>query len=36
MPYRGETLVLQDMIGGHVDLFFGNVGAVLRIIATAA
>jgi hypothetical protein len=25
VPYRGETLVLQDMIGGHVDVFFGNV-----------
>jgi tripartite-type tricarboxylate transporter receptor subunit TctC len=28
VPYRGETLVLQDMLGGHVDLFFGNVSAV--------
>jgi len=28
VPYRGETLVLKDMIGGHVDLFFGNIGAV--------
>jgi len=28
VPYRGENLVLNDMIGGHVDLFFGNVGAV--------
>jgi tripartite-type tricarboxylate transporter receptor subunit TctC len=27
VPYRGETLVLQDMIGGHVDVFFGNVAA---------
>jgi tripartite-type tricarboxylate transporter receptor subunit TctC len=27
VPYRGETLVLQDMIGGHVDVFFGNVSA---------
>ena len=27
VPYRGETLVLQDMLGGHVDLFFGNVSA---------
>src|SRR3984893_4838714 len=23
--YRGETLVLNDMIGGHVDVLFGNV-----------
>jgi tripartite-type tricarboxylate transporter receptor subunit TctC len=29
VPYRGETLVLQDMIGGHVDVFFGNVAAAL-------
>ena len=27
VPYRGETLVLQDMLGGHVDVFFGNVAA---------
>jgi tripartite-type tricarboxylate transporter receptor subunit TctC len=31
VPYRGETLVLQDMLGGHVDLFFGNVSAVLSL-----
>jgi tripartite-type tricarboxylate transporter receptor subunit TctC len=31
MPYRGETLVLQDMLGGHVDLFFGNVSAALAL-----
>jgi tripartite-type tricarboxylate transporter receptor subunit TctC len=27
VPYRGENLVLNDMIGGHVDVFFGNVAA---------
>jgi tripartite-type tricarboxylate transporter receptor subunit TctC len=27
VPYRGETLVLNDMIGGHVDVFFGNVAS---------
>jgi tripartite-type tricarboxylate transporter receptor subunit TctC len=27
VPYRGETLVLNDMMGGHVDVFFGNVAA---------
>jgi tripartite-type tricarboxylate transporter receptor subunit TctC len=27
VPYRGETFVLNDMIGGHVDVFFGNVSA---------
>ena len=31
VPYRGETLVLQDMLGGHVDLFFGNVSAALAL-----
>jgi tripartite-type tricarboxylate transporter receptor subunit TctC len=27
VPYRGENLVLKDMIGGHVDVFFGNIAA---------
>ena len=27
----GETLVLQDILGGHVDLFFGNVSAGLAL-----
>jgi tripartite-type tricarboxylate transporter receptor subunit TctC len=27
VPYRGENLVLNDMIGGHVDVFFGNLAA---------
>jgi tripartite-type tricarboxylate transporter receptor subunit TctC len=27
VPYRGENLVLNDMIGGHVDVFFGNIAA---------
>jgi tripartite-type tricarboxylate transporter receptor subunit TctC len=31
VPYRGETLVLQDMLGGHVDVFFGNVSAALSL-----
>ena len=31
VPYRGETLVLQDMLGGHVDVFFGNVSAGLAL-----
>jgi len=31
VPYRGEVLVLQDMLGGHVDLFFGNVSAALAL-----
>jgi tripartite-type tricarboxylate transporter receptor subunit TctC len=29
VPYRGEVFVLQDMLGGRVDLFFGNVSAAL-------
>src|SRR5438046_118442 len=43
VPYRGETLVLNDMFGGHVDVFFGNLAAVkshfregrLKIVALA-
>lgn len=31
VPYRGEVLVLNDMLGGHVDLFFGNVSAALAL-----
>src|SRR6185312_1058721 len=31
VPYRGETLVLNDMLGGHVDLFFGNISAALSL-----
>src|SRR6185295_10117606 len=27
VPYRGENLVLNDMLGGHVDVFFGNLAA---------
>ncbi|HEV7983507.1 MAG TPA: tripartite tricarboxylate transporter substrate binding protein [Xanthobacteraceae bacterium] len=29
VPYRGETLVVSDMLGGHVDMFFGNISPVL-------
>jgi tripartite-type tricarboxylate transporter receptor subunit TctC len=29
VPYRGENLVLNDMIGGHVDIFFGNIASSL-------
>jgi tripartite-type tricarboxylate transporter receptor subunit TctC len=31
VPYRGETLVLQDMLAGQVDVFFGNVSAALAL-----
>jgi tripartite-type tricarboxylate transporter receptor subunit TctC len=31
VPYRGENLVLNDMVGGHVDVFFGNVAAAVPI-----
>jgi tripartite-type tricarboxylate transporter receptor subunit TctC len=31
VPYRGETLVYQDMLGGHVDVFFGNVSGGLAL-----
>jgi len=31
VPYRGETLVLNDLMGGHVDVFFGNISAALAL-----
>jgi tripartite-type tricarboxylate transporter receptor subunit TctC len=31
VPYRGENLVLNDMVGGHVDIFFGNVAAAVPV-----
>src|SRR5258708_34766044 len=27
VPYRGEDLVLNDMIDGHADVFFGNIAS---------
>ena len=30
VPYKGEGPALIDLIGGRVDLFFGNISAVLR------
>ena len=32
VPYRGETLVLNDMLGGRVDVFFGNISGSLALI----
>jgi len=29
VPYRGENLVINDMLGGHIDVFFGNIAPVL-------
>jgi tripartite-type tricarboxylate transporter receptor subunit TctC len=29
VPYRGETFVLNDMLGGHVDIFFGNIAGAM-------
>jgi tripartite-type tricarboxylate transporter receptor subunit TctC len=31
VPYRGETLVLNDMLGGRVDVFFGNISGALAL-----
>jgi tripartite-type tricarboxylate transporter receptor subunit TctC len=31
VPYRGETLVYNDMLGGHVDVFFGNISGALAL-----
>src|SRR4026207_1575223 len=30
VPYRGEVLVVQDMLGGHGAMFFGNIFAAPR------
>ena len=29
VPYRGENLVINDMLGGHVDAFFGGISPAL-------
>jgi tripartite-type tricarboxylate transporter receptor subunit TctC len=29
VPYRGENLLINDLLGGHVDVFFGGVTPVL-------
>jgi tripartite-type tricarboxylate transporter receptor subunit TctC len=31
VPYRGETLMLNDMLGSHVDVFFGNISGALAL-----
>jgi tripartite-type tricarboxylate transporter receptor subunit TctC len=31
VPYRGETLVYNDMLGAHVDVFFGNISGALAL-----
>jgi tripartite-type tricarboxylate transporter receptor subunit TctC len=28
-PYRGELLVLNDLMGGHIDIFFGTLSTAL-------
>ena len=33
VPYRGETLVLNDMLGGRVDVFFGNISGSARALS---
>lgn len=30
VPYKGEGPALIDMLGGRIDLFFGNISAVLK------
>src|SRR5262249_10552569 len=35
VPYRGETLVLNDMLGAHVDVFFGNISGALALYRDA-
>jgi len=31
VPYRGETLVYNDMLGERVDVFFGNIWGALAL-----
>jgi tripartite-type tricarboxylate transporter receptor subunit TctC len=31
VPYRGETLVFNDMLGGRVDVLFGNISGALAL-----
>jgi tripartite-type tricarboxylate transporter receptor subunit TctC len=31
VPYRGETLVYNDMLGARVDVFFGNISGALAL-----
>jgi tripartite-type tricarboxylate transporter receptor subunit TctC len=31
VPYRGETLVYNDMLGERVDVFFGNISGVFAL-----
>ena len=31
VPYRGETLVYQDMLGERVDVFFGNISGAFAL-----
>jgi tripartite-type tricarboxylate transporter receptor subunit TctC len=32
VPYKGATPALQDLLGGHVDMFFGEAPGVLPLI----
>jgi tripartite-type tricarboxylate transporter receptor subunit TctC len=31
VPYRGENLVVNDMLGGYVDVFFGGLAPVMSL-----
>ncbi|MFL6796866.1 MAG: Bug family tripartite tricarboxylate transporter substrate binding protein [Xanthobacteraceae bacterium] len=35
VPYRGETLVYNDMLGERVDVFFGNISGALALYRDA-
>ena len=32
MPYRGTTQILPDLLGGRLNLFFGNISNVLPLV----
>jgi tripartite-type tricarboxylate transporter receptor subunit TctC len=34
VPYRGEALALADLLGGHVQMMFGSVGATMGYVTS--
>src|SRR4029077_2373131 len=36
IPYRGAAPAMQDILGGHVDLFFSTPQAVVKQVASGA
>jgi tripartite-type tricarboxylate transporter receptor subunit TctC len=34
VPYRGEALALADLLGGHVQMMFGSLGATMGYVTS--